>query len=213
MRRTKSEAEQTKNDLVMAALEIFSEQGYAATKLSDIAKRAGTTRGAIYWHFENKDALFSYLINEGMNHLNIYVEETYSTAGTFLERTKKLYVGFKNMGKYEHALFHFIKDNFLQVRKIPAVESILKSFFNKAIDALKIVEREIVKAQIIGEIKKDIDVEAYSASILNFLALLGMKSKTEASMIEVCLPGFEMKDYSNELVEIVFNGLHSLETK
>jgi Transcriptional regulator len=40
------------------ALELFARQGIAATSLTGIARAAGVTRGAIYWHFKNKWDLF-----------------------------------------------------------------------------------------------------------------------------------------------------------
>ena len=55
MRRTKAEAEQTRHDILKAALILFDEQGYVQTSLSDIARKAEVTRGAIYWHFDNKE--------------------------------------------------------------------------------------------------------------------------------------------------------------
>lgn len=58
MRRTREEAEATRLAIMQKGLELFSEQGVAATRLSDIAKSAGFTRGAIYWHFRNKWDLF-----------------------------------------------------------------------------------------------------------------------------------------------------------
>ncbi|MBR9828019.1 MAG: TetR family transcriptional regulator [Oceanospirillales bacterium] len=58
MRRTKEEAELTRQVIMGRGLELFAEQGVAATRLSDIAKAAGFTRGAIYWHFKNKWDLF-----------------------------------------------------------------------------------------------------------------------------------------------------------
>lgn len=54
MRRTKAEAEQTRQDILHAALQLFDEQGYGATSLVQIAKQVGLTRGAIYWHFKDK---------------------------------------------------------------------------------------------------------------------------------------------------------------
>lgn len=62
MRRTKEDSEQTKQQVLHAALEIFSEQGYQKAQLNEIADKAGVTRGAIYWHFENKEDLFIKLI-------------------------------------------------------------------------------------------------------------------------------------------------------
>ncbi len=58
MRRTKEEAEQTRLQIMSVALELFARQGIAATSLTGIARAAGVTRGAIYWHFKNKWDLF-----------------------------------------------------------------------------------------------------------------------------------------------------------
>ncbi len=56
-RKTKEEAQQTRSQLLEAAERLFSERGVANTTLNDIATAAGLTRGAIYWHFQNKTDL------------------------------------------------------------------------------------------------------------------------------------------------------------
>jgi len=56
-RKTKEEAERTYHLLLDAAIDEFMERGVAHTTLLQIATRAGLTRGAIYWHFKNKDEL------------------------------------------------------------------------------------------------------------------------------------------------------------
>ncbi|WP_431857612.1 TetR family transcriptional regulator [Azospirillum sp.] len=57
-RRTKEEAEQTRNAILDAAELVFFERGVARTTLEEIARAAGVTRGAVYWHFRNKVDLF-----------------------------------------------------------------------------------------------------------------------------------------------------------
>lgn len=57
-RKTKEETEQTRKNIINAALELFHETGYARTTLEQIARKAGVTRGAIYWHFKDKVDLF-----------------------------------------------------------------------------------------------------------------------------------------------------------
>ncbi|MCK5147665.1 TetR family transcriptional regulator [bacterium] len=64
MRRTKDEAEKTRQLLLETAESVFGKQGFAATRLSDIAHAAGVTRGAIYHHFGNKMELFVALHKE-----------------------------------------------------------------------------------------------------------------------------------------------------
>ncbi|PKO62122.1 MAG: TetR family transcriptional regulator [Betaproteobacteria bacterium HGW-Betaproteobacteria-18] len=58
-RRTKEDALATRHQLLDAAERVFSDQGVSRTSLQDIAQAAGTTRGAIYWHFKNKADLFN----------------------------------------------------------------------------------------------------------------------------------------------------------
>lgn len=54
VRKTKEQALETRNSLLDWAEQVFQEQGVSRTTLADIASRAGLTRGAIYWHFNNK---------------------------------------------------------------------------------------------------------------------------------------------------------------
>ncbi|WP_414162995.1 multidrug efflux transporter transcriptional repressor AcrR [Superficieibacter sp. BNK-5] len=58
-RKTKQQALATRQHILDVAMRLFSQQGVSATSLADIAKSAGVTRGAIYWHFKNKSELFS----------------------------------------------------------------------------------------------------------------------------------------------------------
>lgn len=57
-RRTKEAAEETRTRILDTAEQVFHEKGVTRTSLSDIASHAGVTRGAIYWHFADKAALF-----------------------------------------------------------------------------------------------------------------------------------------------------------
>ena len=71
-KRTHAEALQTKQSILAAAQKIFTERGFAKASLSDIAREANVTRGAIYWHFENKSELLAALMEEEATKVNIY---------------------------------------------------------------------------------------------------------------------------------------------
>ena len=71
-KRTHAEALQTKKSILAAAQKIFTERGFAKASLSDIAREANVTRGAIYWHFENKSELLAALMEEEATKVNIY---------------------------------------------------------------------------------------------------------------------------------------------
>ncbi len=62
-RRTKDDAEATRNSLLDAAERVFYDKGVSRASLSDIAQAAGATRGAIYWHFKDKADLFNAMMD------------------------------------------------------------------------------------------------------------------------------------------------------
>lgn len=59
VRRTKEEAAATRDSILDAAEILFAKNGVSRTTLQHIATAAGVTRGAIYWHFVDKGAVFS----------------------------------------------------------------------------------------------------------------------------------------------------------
>jgi TetR/AcrR family acrAB operon transcriptional repressor len=58
-RRTKEDALATRDSILDAAEQLFVKQGVSGTTLQHIATAAGVTRGAIYWHFLDKGAMFN----------------------------------------------------------------------------------------------------------------------------------------------------------
>lgn len=53
-------------ELVSAALDLFVERGYAATRLEDVARQAGVSKGTLYLYFANKEDLFKAVIRESI---------------------------------------------------------------------------------------------------------------------------------------------------
>jgi TetR/AcrR family acrAB operon transcriptional repressor len=79
-RKSKEEALETRRYIVLAALSEFEKRGVSYTTLKHIADAAGVTRGAIYWHFKNKNALFNEkwaLANLKIEHLEMKYKVAY----------------------------------------------------------------------------------------------------------------------------------------
>lgn len=53
-------------ELLAAALDLFVERGYAATRLDDVASRAGVSKGTLYLYFTNKEELFKAVVRENV---------------------------------------------------------------------------------------------------------------------------------------------------
>jgi TetR/AcrR family acrAB operon transcriptional repressor len=57
------QAAATREELLAQALALFATRGVSNTSLDDVAAAAGVTKGAIYWHFRNKDELFQAILD------------------------------------------------------------------------------------------------------------------------------------------------------
>ena len=57
-RKTKEEAQLTRQQIIDAARAVFHESGVSRSSLDAVARVAGVTRGAVYWHFKDKTELF-----------------------------------------------------------------------------------------------------------------------------------------------------------
>jgi len=76
---TKHLPEDTRKEQILdAARRCFIDQGYSATRMADIARRAGLSKGGVYFHFASKRALFDAL-----------VEQEYHLGVNFLEKVER----------------------------------------------------------------------------------------------------------------------------
>lgn len=67
--------------IIVAGLEEFTAKGYAATRLDDVAKRAGVAKGTIYLHFKDKEALFQELVRTALGPLIVRISNPPIGAG------------------------------------------------------------------------------------------------------------------------------------
>jgi len=77
VRRTKQDALATRASLLDAAELVFQAKGVSSSSLADVATAAGTTRGAIYWHFKDKADLFNAMIER----VSLPLEDALQDAG------------------------------------------------------------------------------------------------------------------------------------
>lgn len=69
-------AEQTRAQIIAAALELFSERTFAGTTLRDIAEYLSLTKSAVYYHFDSKDALLAAILAPVADGLRELAERT-----------------------------------------------------------------------------------------------------------------------------------------
>ena len=107
-RKTREEAEQTRQLLLDAAERLFSEQGVSRTSLAEIATEAGLTRGAVYWHFQNKLDLYRAMMDRVSTPFDALREQLLLTADADPARA---------LWNHSHKLLLLVAEN-AQVRRI-----------------------------------------------------------------------------------------------
>ena len=74
-RKRKEDAQRTRTRILASALSLFAKKGYEHTTFTDIAARLKMTKGAVYWHFESKEALLVELVNLALGKFRRQLEE------------------------------------------------------------------------------------------------------------------------------------------
>lgn len=93
MKRSKEDSEQTRQNLLKAALYTFREKGYVATRLEDIAHKAAVTRGAIYHHFGSKLEFYETLLAEADSQSQAVMQNAIQEGGTVLDILRRILRG------------------------------------------------------------------------------------------------------------------------
>ena len=78
-RKTKQEAERTRERILASALALFSKKGYDHTTFTDVAARLKLTKGAVYWHFESKEKLLIELVQRAFAQFRRQLEQVMPT--------------------------------------------------------------------------------------------------------------------------------------
>jgi AcrR family transcriptional regulator len=85
-KREKRDPEQRRAEILAAAFACFAERGFAATRMEDVAARAGIAKGTLYLHFARKEDLVFALLDRELQTVMRVVEQADSMGGTAREK-------------------------------------------------------------------------------------------------------------------------------
>jgi AcrR family transcriptional regulator len=148
-----------RDEILAAALAVFSELGFGRATLNDVAERAGVTKGAVYHYFESKEQLFIALLRERlMPHIEAGEELLATTTAPREELLRALltraWEHYQQPGQIELAILAMN-----ELPKIPEVGRIL--FDEVVVRGRRMMKRAIARGVERGEIAScDIDAAA-----------------------------------------------------
>ena len=179
--------EARRQEILQAALVAFAEKGYDKTTMDDVVNASGLSKGTLYWHFENKQALFGALVSMIFEQMIALFEETLKTAeGDDLSPPDSLRILFTSTAEMLEStpLFSAMTaDFYVQAIHVADVMSPFVEYYAQYIDR---IERIILKG-IETKHFKPVDTHSAAAAIggaLDGISLLTILKKDLHSMAD-----------------------------
>ncbi len=176
VRKTKAESEATRELLLDAAEQAFLEHGVARTPLEAIARRAGHTRGAIYWHFADKNALFQAMLDRVRLPLGDLVEAFSRDSGADPVETLRRLCAFalqRLTDDPRHRRVYTIL--LLRCEHVGAMNPSIDSQERLANEVLELFERQFVQAQERGQLNPAIPPAVAASALHTYMSGLFMQ--------------------------------------
>lgn len=164
-RRTKEEARETRENLLESALDVMSEKPFSSVSMNEIAERIGLSKGAIYWHFKNKNDILINLVEN----LCSQAEKELQTDTSALESLDCVRLYFKNKMVCALRCDRVKKINMLMQRRTEwpdeAAEKVFAIVHDRARREQHMIKELLEKAQSEGGIRNDISSDELASLI------------------------------------------------
>ena len=168
-RKTKEESEKTRRNLLDAAFDVFTRKGFMRATLDDIARVAGVTRGAVYWHFKDKTDLFIALSEKIDEEANVRMEdvESYRVLSLSDLRTEVLrYLAHFERGD-RYAVFYEMAN--YRTEYSEELQSVIESQRSNQRWIFNWVERLLVRLKREGLVREALDPQRAAISLIAFV--------------------------------------------
>lgn len=156
-RKTKAAAEQTRQDILNAALELFHAKGYSRTTLQDIARQAGVTRGAIYWHFRDKVDLFVALKEEIEGSAGIRLEDLLQLPVESLADMQDGLLRYFRQLEQDQRFRNYFETVFFRTEFTDELLPVKEQYQNKLRRRQQKDEDDLRRLQAAGQVRADVD--------------------------------------------------------
>ncbi len=174
MKRTKEEALVTRQNLLSAALKVFSNKGYSATRLEDIALEAGVTRGAIYHHFGGKEQLFKELVTERSIGVNQLAEQIVNEGGSPATVLRRLLVRLFEYGEEDEEYRAMLEIATDKVEFTAELEDLARQNIRGRRALIRFLANIIRQGIEAGEFRSDLSPKDAAIAVAGFLNGVGL---------------------------------------
>ncbi|MGH2515291.1 MAG: TetR family transcriptional regulator [Ktedonobacterales bacterium] len=166
MPRPKQADPLARRQILAAALEVFSRQGYAGTTLDDITASANLSKGAIYWYFESKADLFATLLGERASIFSELLEDAARAARSPLEALHAMWLRWMEALETDRGYQSYVRLAHLRVEVADEPREGMTARRSEERRSQAIVTERVLAAVAAHELPARLDVEAAALSFV-----------------------------------------------
>jgi AcrR family transcriptional regulator len=173
--KKEQQSEQTKQQIIEAATQLFARKGFYGTSVSDLTQAVGLTKGALYYHFEDKDALFFAVVESVKSTWGEAVAEVVTGSKDSLTQIEILFKKHAELLS-KNEFMCFVMSNLMN--EMESVDPKYSSVLEDVYEELILFAEQIISAgQSKGEIRSDVDSRLLSLNIVGMLKGIGCYPK------------------------------------
>ena|SRR5258708_944658 len=162
----KAQAAATREELLAQSLALFAKRGVSNTSLDDVATAAGVTKGAIYWHFRNKDELFQAILDRIRSRWHDRVLAPVTKASNPRVRLDRLFDSYAQLVDETPEICLFLQQTLLDTQNKRCFESVTKVFEQTT----AFIERILDDGKRDGCFHKSLDSRTTASAIIGSLS-------------------------------------------
>lgn len=166
MPRPKQADPLARRQILAAALDVFSRQGYAGTTLDDITAAANLSKGAIYWYFESKADLFATMLGERASIFSQLLEDAARAANGALAALHAMWLRWMEALETDRDYQAYVRLAHLRVEVADEPRESLDARRAEERRTQALVLERFIGAVAAGELPAALDVEAAALSFV-----------------------------------------------
>lgn len=196
-----------RQEILQAVLPAFLEKGYDKTSMDDVVKISGVSKGTLYWHFKNKEALFAALIELVMRDflLNFQQVSDYAAKHSATDTLRLMCTSWIDLMEQQPDYLKMFVDFFLQAAHHPQVKTVIATFYQEYMQLMiGIIERGIANGEF-----RPVNAAAVASILAGALDGLGLQLILREAWHLDAMP--DIRAILETLAETVIRGLQNEE--
>jgi len=152
--------------ILEAAEVLFTEQGFNAVSIRDIAERCEVTNAALYYHFPSKAALFEEVLEQHAQRLDERMRAAFHEKGTYRDRVKVMLLEYAKITKDRRPPFHLLRRDISGMDKVANIDCFRRIFHTMILPIEELIA-EAIKAGDLKELPEGFSSAAILIGMVN----------------------------------------------